>query len=324
MAAKTATKSRRNASSSTTDVYEIITDKIVTMLGEGTVPWHKPWTNSGGMPMSLSSRKPYRGINVFLLGVQAMAAGYTSPWWGTYDKIAEIGGQVRRGEKSTMVTLWSRFDRWVTDDVTGKREQVSACVLRYYKVFNSEQADWQPGKGPVVCTVPLTPVQRLAAGEAVAAGYPDPPTMRLGGEAFYRPTTDELTMPPINAFDNAEEYYSTLFHEFTHSTGHASRLRRDSVANGVDPFGSRGYSKEELVAEMGAAMLCAIAGLDMTVTLPNSAAYIASWLRALANDRKLVVQAAAQAQKAVDHILGHSYADADTEPAVVERELVAA
>jgi antirestriction protein ArdC len=324
-ARKSTTKTRKAGGDSTTraDVYEIITEKIVAMLEAGTVPWHKPWSTAGGMPMSLSSHKPYRGINVFLLGIASLAAGYSSPWWGTYDKISESGGQVRKGETSTMVTFWGRYNRWVTDDATGKREQVPAFVLRYYRVFNSEQADWQPGKGPIVCTAPLTEVQRLAAGEAVIAGYSNPPAMLTGGAAYYRPSTDELTMPPLNAFDAAEGYYSTLFHELTHSTGARSRLDRPGFAAGAEhTFGTPGYSKEELVAEMGAAMLCAVAGLDVTVTLPNSAAYVANWLTALANDRKLVVQAAAQAQKAVDHILGTTYAEAG-EPAV-ERELIPA
>lgn len=308
---------------SKSDVYEIITDKIVSMLDAGTVPWHKPWSTIGGVPLSLSTHKPYRGINVFLLGVQAMVEGYTSPWWGTYKKITEEGGQVRKGETSTMVTFWSQTNRWVTDDVTGKREQQAGFVLRYYRVFNSEQADWAPGKGPIVCTVPLTPVQRLAAGEAVAAGMPNPPAMRTGGAAFYQPRTDTLTMPPINSFDNGEEFYSTLFHELTHSTGHASRVGRDGFEVGAGhTFGTPGYSKEELVAEMGAAMLAAVAGLDTTVTLPNSAAYIANWLGVLANDRKLVIQAAGQAQKAVDHILGRSYAEPDAADA--QAELIAA
>ena len=295
------------------DVYQIVTDQIIEALENGTVPWHKPWAgSSAGLPRSLSTNKPYRGINTFILGFEALAKGYVSPYWGTYKAIAEKGGQVRKGEKSTLVTFWKRTRREVEKD-NGETEEKLGMILRYYRVFNGEQADWDNDKYLASLTVDRperTALERLDDAEAIVAAYiaDNGPSVTHGGDAaFYRPGFDTVTVPELDDFETAEAYYSTLFHELTHSTGHEKRLNREGVRRGdFGRFGDTVYSKEELVAEMGAALLSGIVGIEQT-TIPSSAAYLASWLRNLKGDRKLIVQAAAQAQHAADRILGVTY-----------------
>lgn len=289
------------------DPYSEITDQIIALLEAGTAPWRKPWNAAGGMPRSLATGKGYRGINVFLLHMSAVAQGFTSPYWATYRAIADRGGQVRKGEKGTMISFWKQYvDDNEIDPKTGK--PVRRFVLRTYKVFNADQADNLAVPTTHTATKDHEP---LAECEALITGY-----LKGGGplvfhghdQAAYSPATDELRMPSLSTFDTAEEYYSTFFHELTHSTGHKDRLARPDLLS-FGHFGDRHYSKEELVAEMGAAMLAGIAGIA-PVTLDNSAAYLASWLKVLRSDSKLVVQAAAQAQRAADLLQGVTFAEA--------------
>ena len=280
------------------DAYTAVTDTILEALEAGTVPWRRPWTSAGTLPLSLSTGRPYRGVNVMLLSL--LGAQYDSPYWGTYKKIAELGGQVRKGEKSTMVTFWKKLT--ITEEVDGKKQRKDIFMLRVYRVFNIDQADWAEGsKRPA--TPALVDHDPIAEAEAIVAGYPDAPPIHrtLSDRAYYVPSTDEITVPVIEQHASPEHFYSTLFHEMGHSTGHTSRLARPNLMT-FSHFGDEKYSKEELVAEMTAAFLSAHAGIE--VTLDNSAAYIASWLRVLKGDRKLVISAAAQAQKAAEHILG--------------------
>jgi len=289
-------------------VYEIVTQTIVDALENGTVPWHQPWNIEVGVPLSLATGKPYRGVNPFLLGLTALANGYRSPWWGTLRKINERGGTVRKGEHSTLVVFWKSYlHRAQVDDEQDERR----FLLRYYRVFNADQADWADGTEPTYTALERPAVARIAAAEAIVDGYRHAPSLRTGDAAYYQPgTLDRVTMPPIDAFGSPEAYYATLFHELTHSTGHESRLDRDGIRTGsFGRFGDPVYSKEELVAEMGAALLCAIAGIDQKALVENSAAYLRSWLDVLREDSKLVVQAAAQAQHAADHILGVTFTE---------------
>jgi antirestriction protein ArdC len=292
------------------NVYEIVTETVVKALENGTVPWHQPWNVEVGVPLSLATGKPYRGVNPFLLGVTALTNGYRSPWWGTLRKINERGGAVRRGEKSTLVVFWKSYIHRARDE--GEQDE-RRFLLRYYRVFNADQADWADGKEPVYATRERLDVERIATAETIAAGYPNPPTIRTGEAAYYQGASlDRVTMPPAETFDSAQAYYSTLFHELTHSTGHETRLDREGVRSGAfGRFGDPVYSKEELVAEMGAALLCGIAGIDQKALVENSAAYLRSWLAVLREDSKLIVGAAAQAQRAADHILGVTFADGD-------------
>lgn len=273
------------------DAYGIVTERILAKLDEGVVPWAKPWDSATGAPMSLSTGKPYRGINVLLLGMQFRA----SRWWGTYKQISERGGQVRKGEKGTPVVLWKPIEKKdKSGNVTDK-----FLILRYYTVFSLDQCDGiaDPDEG----TEPREAVEPIAACEEIWQGYTMRPEVKHGGgRAYYSPLLDYIGMPERDSFHSGEGYYATLFHEGVHSTGHENRLaRKDAFGGG---FGSGSYGHEELTAEFGAAMLCAIAGIEPNID--QHAAYIAAWRKAIADDPKLVVQAAARAQKAADYILG--------------------
>ena len=281
------------------DLYEEITKQITGMLEAGVVPWRSPILGRGtaGHPRNLASGKPYRGINVFLLAFTAYAKGYGSSFWMTFNQARTAGGAVRKGEKSSMVVFWTPYD--TKDRATG--EDTTVPVLRYYNVFNAEQCEgvevpdaptWEPSRH--------TPVE---AAEQLVAGYVGGPAIvHEGSRAYWRPRTDTVHLPEPTRFASTEEYYSTLFHELAHSTGHSARLDR-KLDTDPKPFGSPDYGKEELVAEMAAAFLCGHAGIAPLV-IENQAAYLQGWLTTIKGDKKLVVSAAGQAQKAADWVRG--------------------
>jgi antirestriction protein ArdC len=280
-------------------IYEQITDRVIVLLEKGTVPWRKPWTTQAGFPRNLVTKKPYRGINVFLLH----AMSYESPYWLTYRQAQELGGNVRKGEKACPVVFWKQLE--VEDKKTGETEKIP--MLRFYYVFNASQCDGLKNIPAVE-----TPAGAPALPESIIANMPQRPEIRHGmRKAFYSPAEDIVAMPDRARFDGAAEYYSTLFHELTHSTGHASRLNRPTLTESAG-FGSNPYCKEELIAEMGAAFLCGQAGIAEG-TLENAAAYLQNWLAQLHSDKKLIVQAAAQAQKATDFILGIKHEETPAE-----------
>lgn len=274
---------------SRTDVYESVTDRIVAALEEGVVPWKVPWV--GGGPVNVRNGRQYRGINIFLLGLR----GYGDPRWGTFKAVKEMGGHVRKGEKGTSVILWKPVRR--EKEEAGQVVDASYRLLKSYTVFNAEQCEDLP---PLETEFENSPIERA---QLIVDGYEAGPGILLGGgEASYSPLKDLVRCPELGQFRSAEGHYSTLFHELVHSTGHEKRLAR------IEPalFGTDPYAREELVAEMGAAMLCGMAGID---NQDQSAAYVSGWLKPLQNDRKLVVQAAAQAQKAADLILGTTFGE---------------
>ena len=272
-----------------TKVYEIITDQIVKALEAGTVPWRKPWRTIAGMPCNFVSKRPYHGINVFLLAF----SHYGSPWWLTYNQARKLGGNVRKGEHGMPIVFWKTFDSKTETDGNGKPKK--CWMLRYYRVFNVEQTDGIDYPKPEMIDHDPIPLC-----ESVVDGWDDKPEIIHGGSrACYSDKQDRISMPEMGLFDPVAEYYSALFHEFGHATGHKNRLDRD--ASGC--FGSRQYAVEELCAEMAAAMLCGFCGIE-SKTLDNSASYIASWLERIKGDPKLVVTAASKAQKAADMILG--------------------
>ena len=270
-------------------VYQIIAEQIIKQLESGVAPWHRPWRTE--TPRNLVSKRDYRGINVFLLA----SLGYGSPYWLTFKQANELGGHVRKGEHGSKVVFW-KFDRYESEDADGQAVERTSAILRYYTVFNVEQCEGirAPESGRVV--------NPIAECERIVAGMPNPPRFEQDARAWYRPSTDSVGMPSRAAFDSAEAYYSTLFHELTHSTGHTKRIGREGIEK-LNTFGSESYSKEELVAEMGAAMLAGVAGIERR-TLANSAAYLKSWIDVLKADSRMVVFAASQAQKAADYILG--------------------
>jgi len=270
-------------------VYSIVTEQILKQLESGVAPWHRPWATE--IPKNLVSCRAYRGINVFLLA----SNGYGSPYWLTYRQAMERGGYVRKGEHGTRVVFWKTGAR-ETEDADGDTIERKSILLRYYTVFNVEQCDGiaVPDAVPVV-----NPIEEC---ERIVRQMPNPPVMQQDGRAWYRPSSDTVGMPSRSAFNSAEEFYSTLFHELTHSTGHTKRVGRDGIDK-LNTFGSESYSKEELIAEMGTAMLCGVAGIERK-TLSNSAAYLKSWIDVLKSDSRMVVSAASQAQKAADYIQG--------------------
>ena len=272
-------------------VYEIVTERILAELEKGEIPWRKPWRTLP--PANLVSKKPYRGINFFLLAL----AGYGSQYWLTYRQTQALGGNVRRGEHGTKI-VFRKFDKYETETDDGEAEERKSAFLRYYTVFNLEQTEG------LKALLALPPARPIESAEAIIAGMPNPPTFEQGFQAAYIPSRDAVTMPSRTAFESQAEYYSTLFHELTHSTGHANRLAREGFDR-PQAFGSESYSREELIAEMGSAMLCGVAGIEQG-TLANSAAYLKSWIARLKADSKLVVSAASAAQKAADYIRGES------------------
>ena len=285
------------------DAYQVITDRIIGLLDKGIVPWQKPWTSGQSHPQNLISRKPYRGVNVFLLH----AMSYESPYWLTYKQALAVGGNVRKREKACPVVFWKWLDVEDTADNAHKR----VPFLRYYSVFNAAQCEGIEAHlpKPEESKREHSPIE---AGERIVSAMQRRPEIKHGlDRAFYSPSGDFIGMPSPERFRSGEEYYSVLFHELTHATGHESRLNRKGVAGTEgdwSAFGSTPYAKEELVAEMGAAFLCGHAGI-VERTLENSAAYVQGWLSRLKDDPKLVVQAAAQAQKAADFILGRQHGE---------------
>lgn len=280
-------------------VYDRITDRITALLEQGTVPWHKPWKARTGLPRNFVSKKPYRGINVFLL----LAMSYESPYWLTFRQVSALGGSVRKGEKACPVVFWKQLK--IEDKVSGEVEK-KIPLLRYYSVFNTSQCDGLK-MDPAIAEVLLT---RTSKPEDIIANMPQPPVIKHGMRlAYYSPREDCVGLPPRERFERIDEYYSTIYHELVHSTGHEKRLKRTTLTEKCG-YGSDPYCKEELIAEMGAAFLCAQAEIGER-TIDNSAAYINGWLQRLCDDKTLIVQAAAQAQKAADFILGRTFQESE-------------
>ena len=281
------------------DLYQRITDQVIEMLDCGVVPWRSPILGRSGArhPRNLNTGKPYRGVNVFLLAFTAYAKNYESAYWLTFKQALERGGNVRRGEKSSMVVFWKPYE--VKDRETGEIKKVP--LLRYYNVFNCDQCENVPAPdAPKYTPTPFNPIE---AADAIVKRYKDGPTIEYGGsQAFYRPSTDTVHIPDATRFTSNEEFYGTIFHEESHSTGHSTRLNR-GLDTDTRPFGSPDYGKEELIAEMSAAFLCGHAGIYPAV-VQNSVAYISGWLGVLKKDKKLVIAAAGQGQRSADWILG--------------------
>lgn len=278
------------------NVYEIVTERIIKQLESGTAPWRKPW--SAKMPMNLLSQKSYRGLNVLTLASQ----GYPSRFWLTFNQAKKLGGTIRKGEHGSPVIYWNIGEEREYQTAAGETKTSKPVLLRYSTAFNLSQCDG--------IDLPAAALQEnrtnnpIEECERIAASMPHSPAIAQSDKAWYRPSTDTVGMPSIGLFKTSEEYYSTLFHELTHSTGHISRVGRDGIEN-LNEFGSESYSKEELIAEMGAAMLCGITGIS-NQTIENSAAYLKCWIEKLKGDSRLIVTAASAAQKASDYILGTS------------------
>lgn len=296
-------------------VYERVTERVTELLNQGVVAWQMPWHVQVGRPRNGVTGRYYRGFNVFMLS----AMGYGSPWWFTPKQVDNLGGHIKKGERVSWVQFWkpwvakaaevegSEVDEGAEIDGGGRSRRRTYMIVKSYRVVNLEQC-----RGPGVDKFREKHPERehdgsgiepIAACEDIVAGMPDAPSIRHGGDkACYWPAIDTVDLPARRSFASPEGYYSVVFHELTHATGHEKRLHRKTLVAGA-PFRSPTYSREELVAEMGAAFLCATAGIS-DPTINNSAAYIRGWLKYLKSDPKALLVAGAQAQKAADFVLG--------------------
>ncbi|MEI6316375.1 MAG: zincin-like metallopeptidase domain-containing protein [bacterium] len=276
------------------DVYAIINQKIIEQLEKGTVPWLIPWSD-GGLPKNLMSGKSYRGINIMLLG----SAGYPDNSFLTFKQLNEIGGKVKKGEKGHMVVFWDvvKNNQNSIQDVENSSSQKKA-ILRYYIVFNVSQCENIPER---FLSTKDREVKEIPSCESVVQNMPQCPVIKHKEQrAYYHPKEDFVNIPKKKSFKSDASYYSTLFHELVHSTGHESRLNRQSLVNNAR-FGDETYSLEELVAEIGTCYLQSFTGI--TKEFEQSGAYIQGWLQRLKNDKRFIFTASHQSQKATDFIL---------------------
>lgn len=285
------------------DVYQLVTDRVIAALEAGQIAWRKPWHAAYGLPRNYVSGRAYTGINAFLLH---LVGG--RPFFLTFRQAKELGGNIRKGAKGLPVIYYNVTTR--TNQQTGEEEKTP--FIKYYTVFSVDDVEG------IDLVLPEQPEARahepLAAAEALVTNWATCPRIEHGGgQAYYVPGPDFVRVPRPETFTSGEAYYSTLFHELTHATGHPSRLDRPDLAEALRPGGRAGYAREELTAEMGAAFLCGHAGLNPGATLENTAAYLQFWLEQLRGDKKLVVQAASRAQRAAEFILGTAGGD-DNDP----------
>lgn len=272
--------------------YQLVSDRILEALKQGVVPWRKPWKGREFLPCNAATKRTYHGINLLLLSLSP----FTDHRWLTLRQANELDGHVKKGEKSTLVVFWKQLE---VDAENQKDRKRTIPLLRYFLLFNVEQCQ---GLNLPPLQSAERPNDRIAEAEQIVQAMPQPPTIREGGPvACYQPRQDLVRVPKLSEFDTPADYYATLFHELTHATGHSSRLDRPGVTGTIE-FGSGDYSREELVAELGSAFLCAEAGIDNS-TQGNAASYINGWLEALLGDPKAFVIAAGQGQRAADFIM---------------------
>ncbi|WP_337173565.1 zincin-like metallopeptidase domain-containing protein [Paludisphaera sp.] len=290
------------------DICTRVTSHIVSELERGVRPWLQPWNAehlAGKITRPLrSTGQPYKGINVIQLWMSAAAQGFAAPLWITFKQAKELGGHIKAGARGTLVVYSDRMTkREATDD--GEEVEKDIYFLKGYTVFNAEQTEGLPAHFYATASQQLEPLarcpqERIAAADLFFANTAA--DIRHGGNrAYYAESPDYVQMPPFECFRDAESYCSTLAHELTHWTKHGSRLNRDF---GRRKFGDEGYAREELVAELGAAFLCA----DLSITpepREDHASYLDHWLKVLKGDKRAIFSAAAEAQKAVDYL--HSF-----------------
>lgn len=293
-------------------VYQLITGRIIMMLQQEVVPWRQTWKAKSQWPRNLISSRPYQGINVFLLHMM----NYESPFWLTFNQARQLGGTIRKHEKATPIVIWKRTE--MTDPWTEQKQTV--LFVRHWSVFNSAQCEGIASRIPTPkADVSVEDSVTIASG--IVESMPNRPSIKHGfREAKYLIEDDCVAMPAQVAFDSLQEYYAVLFHELGHATGHEKRLNRDSF---LDVYGDdlSNYPKEELCAEITSAFLCAECGI-VERTIENSAAYIQHWLKQLKDDPKLVIHAAAQAQKATNYILNRKTEDEPAEVSSEQKEVV--
>jgi antirestriction protein ArdC len=290
------------------DIYTRITDQIVRALEQGVKPWTQPWNAAHAAgPVSRPLRfngEGYNGINVLTLWASAMERGFSAPIWMTFKQALELDAHVRKGEKGSPVVYANKIVKTETDDASGDDVDVTIPFLKAYTVFNVEQIEGLPAHYYAIASGSENPDERDEQAEAFFAATGA--RIETGGNsAYYRIDTDHIQMPAFESFVDAQRYYATLAHESIHWTRHADRLDRSF---GRKQFGDAGYAREELVAELGAAFLCADLGLELE-DRDDHVAYIESWLKVLKDDKRAIFAAAAHAQRAADFL--HDLQDRD-------------
>jgi antirestriction protein ArdC len=299
----------QHTASAKLDVYQLVTDQVIALLEKGIVPWQKPW-NSAGMPMNLVSKRPYRGINLWLLN----ALSYELNLWVTFEQLKKIGGSVIKGEHGQIVVFWKMVKKVPEElDGTGKAKMVP--LLQYYKVYNVAQCRNVPKNLIPVVDASVEPIDPIMECEAILTAIADMPLIRFQGkQAYYNAEKDEIVLPKMKDFKSSPAYYSTLYHELIHASGAEKRLHRKTLTDMV-PFGTPSYALEELIAEMGSAFLCRFSGI-LPAEISNTVAYLDNWLEVLKGDKRFIIAASGQAQKAVDFLLNRQ--DNESKDAVNE------
>ena len=280
------------------NVYDMVTNRIIAELEKGKIPWEKPWTGVRDGAYNRITKRPYSLLNQMLLQHRGEYA--------TFKQWQDLGGHVRKGEKSEIVVFWKIFESKETNPDTGEIEIKKVPLLRYYNVFHLSQVD---GVEPLAPEQLNDEVEPIEAGDKIITAYINREHLNFveckSNKAYYSPSNDTVVVPLKEQYNLINEYYSTTFHELTHSTGHKDRLNR-LQSGAIASFGSENYSKEELVAEIGSATLMSIAGIETPKTFRNSTAYIQNWLQVLRNDNKFIVSASSKAEKAVNYILAEA------------------
>ena len=274
------------------DIYEMVTDKIIEQLEKGGVAWQKPWTGVHDGAYNRINNKPYSLLNQMLLSKTGEYASFKQ--W------TELGGHIRKGEKAEIVTFW-KIQPIEEENEDGEKVIKQIPLLRYYNVFHISQVEGVEPK-----SIDLNELQPIEEAERIKIEYMKREHIKIlekvTDKAFYSPSLDYIQIPCKEQYQNIEEFYSTLFHEMTHSTGHKVRLDREDVKDCMYK-GDENYSKEELCAELGSAFLINKLGIESSKSFNNSTAYIQSWLRVLRNDKKFIISASSRAEKAVKYIL---------------------
>ena len=289
------------------NVYQIVTNRIVEQIEKGLIPWRRPWTGvcaADGGAINYVTRKSYSFLNQMLLG----RAGE----WLTFKQIQDLKGSIKKGAKSGLVVFYTSTPRntkkSVKNEETGEIETINVIkdipVLKYYRVFHIDDCTGIESK--IKIDAPAVEITPIDAAENVINDYVSREGLKFqnnkpSNRAYYAPALDQVVVPMMSQYDIIEEYYSTTFHELTHSTMKKSRCDREND-NKFAAFGSENYSREELVAEIGSAMLCRCTGIDNEKAFKNSVAYVQGWLRALKNDNKMIVWASSRAEKAAKYI----------------------
>lgn len=274
------------------NIYEEITNRIIEQLESGIIPWQKPWHGIRSGAYNRVSKKPYSMLNQMLLKHEGEYA--------TYKQWTDLGGKVRKGEKSEIVVFWKILQ--VEEVKNGKTEKKSVPILKYINVFHVSQVDGiEPRNTEIVEHDPIEEAEMIKTNYATRENLDIREV--VSNEAFYSPMADYIQVPCMEQFENVAQFYATLFHEMIHSTGHRDRLGRLDCTAKLASFGSEEYSKEELIAEIGSAFLMGHIGIETPKTFKNSAAYIQSWLKVLKNDNRFIVSASGKAEKAMKYIL---------------------